>query len=91
MTSTRQMARDERLDFAAFLGGLTPEQWDSPTLCDKWRVRDVAVHTVSYEGCALRALVKRFLPAGCRRIASTRSAWPTTRAGRPEQIVALIE
>jgi hypothetical protein len=34
--STRQMAREERVEFASFLEGLTPEQWDSPTLCDKW-------------------------------------------------------
>ena len=61
MTSTQQMARDERVEFASFLEGLTPQQWDSPTLCDKWRVREVAVHTVSYDELATRGLVRRFL------------------------------
>ena len=28
MTSTQQMARDERVEFASFLEGLTPEQWN---------------------------------------------------------------
>jgi len=61
VTSTQQMARDERVEFASFLEGLTPQQWDSPTLCDKWRVREVAVHTVSYDELATRGLVRRFL------------------------------
>jgi uncharacterized protein (TIGR03083 family) len=61
MTSTLQMARDERADFASFLQGLTPQQWESPTLCDKWRVREVAVHTVSYDELSTGGLVRRFL------------------------------
>jgi len=61
VTSTQQMARDERVEFASFLEGLTPQQWDSPTLCDKWRVREVAVHTVSYDELSTGGLVRRFL------------------------------
>ena len=61
MTSTQQMARDERVEFASFLEGLTPQQWGSPTLCDKWRVREVAVHTVSYDELSTGGLVRRFL------------------------------
>jgi uncharacterized protein (TIGR03083 family) len=56
-----QLARDERVDFADFLAGLSPQQWDSPTLCDRWRVRDVVAHTMSYEGMPIGALAKRFL------------------------------
>lgn len=59
MTSL-ELARDERLEFAGFLAELTPQQWDGPTLCARWRVRDVAAHTVSYEGLPLGALVRRF-------------------------------
>jgi uncharacterized protein (TIGR03083 family) len=55
------MARDERTEFAAFLEGLTPQQWNSPTLCDKWTVREVAVHTVSYDELTTGALIGRFL------------------------------
>ena len=39
-----ELAREERLDLADFLAGLTPEQWASPTLCEGWCVRDVAAH-----------------------------------------------
>jgi hypothetical protein len=39
MTSTKEMARDEREGFASFLDGLTSQQWNSPTLCELWSVR----------------------------------------------------
>jgi uncharacterized protein (TIGR03083 family) len=34
----------ERTELAAMLGGLRPEQWDAPTLCAGWRVREVVAH-----------------------------------------------
>jgi uncharacterized protein (TIGR03083 family) len=56
-----ELARDERLEFADFLAGLTPRQWDSPTLCAGWSVRDVVAHCVSFEGLTPGALAVRFL------------------------------
>ncbi|MDH2424321.1 maleylpyruvate isomerase family mycothiol-dependent enzyme [Sphaerisporangium sp. TRM90804] len=35
----------ERGDQARLLAELDPEQWDAPTLCDGWRVREVVAHT----------------------------------------------
>lgn len=43
------MARKERTDLADFLASLRPEQWEHPSLCARWRIRDVAAHVVSYE------------------------------------------
>jgi uncharacterized protein (TIGR03083 family) len=34
----------ERQALATVLSGLTPEQWDAPTLCAGWRVREVTAH-----------------------------------------------
>ncbi|GAA2268759.1 MULTISPECIES: maleylpyruvate isomerase family mycothiol-dependent enzyme [Kitasatospora] len=34
----------ERRELADVLDGLSPEQWDAPTLCEGWRVREVAAH-----------------------------------------------
>lgn len=34
----------ERRELADVLDGLTDEQWDAPTLCSGWRVREVAAH-----------------------------------------------
>ena len=61
---TMRLARDERADLADFLATLTPEQWDAPTLCTLWRVRDVVAHMFSYEDLGLLALVRgRFATA----------------------------
>ena len=46
---TMRLACDERADLAEFLATLTPEQWEAPTLCTLWRVRDVVAHIYSYE------------------------------------------
>lgn len=35
----------ERGEQADLLATLRPEQWDAPTLCDGWRVREVVAHT----------------------------------------------
>ncbi|MGY1436252.1 maleylpyruvate isomerase family mycothiol-dependent enzyme [Streptomyces reniochalinae] len=35
---------DERVELAALLDGLTEEQWEAPSLCTGWRVREVAAH-----------------------------------------------
>jgi uncharacterized protein (TIGR03083 family) len=34
----------ERADVHDFLASLTPAQWDAQSLCQGWRIRDVAVH-----------------------------------------------
>ncbi len=39
-----QVITSQRLSLADLLQGLTPQQWDSPSLCSRWRVRDVAAH-----------------------------------------------
>ena len=90
MTSTQQLARDERVEFASFLEGLAPEQWDRPTLCDKWTVREVAIHTVSYDELTAGGLVARFLKGRLNtdRINAIGVADYADRS--PEQIVALI-
>ena len=35
---------DQRARTASLLEGLTPEQWEHPSLCDGWTVRHVAAH-----------------------------------------------
>jgi uncharacterized protein (TIGR03083 family) len=54
------MAHDERADLAAFLATLTPQEWQAQSLCDKWTVKDVVAHVVSYEELSVLGLVKRF-------------------------------
>jgi uncharacterized protein (TIGR03083 family) len=40
----------ERLDLADLLETLSPEEWDAPSLCERWRVRDVVAHIVEGAG-----------------------------------------
>ena len=56
----RRLAREERADLAAFLKSLSPEQWEAPTLCTRWRVRDVVAHLLSYDELGRGALMQRF-------------------------------
>ena len=38
------MVADERRDLVALLRTLRPDEWDAPSLCAGWRVRDVVAH-----------------------------------------------
>ena len=84
------MARDEREGFASFLDGLTSQQWNSPTLCELWTVREVAIHTVSYDELSTAGLVGRFLKGRLNtdRINAIGVADYSDRS--PEQIAVLI-
>jgi uncharacterized protein (TIGR03083 family) len=57
--STMRMAREEREEFAALLEGLTPQQWESSTLCEQWRVRDVVAHVIGYDPLSRTQLMRR--------------------------------
>jgi uncharacterized protein (TIGR03083 family) len=60
------MAREERAEMADFLASLRPEQWDHPSLCARWRVRDVAAHVLSYEEHGWDDLTRRVVKARFR-------------------------
>ena len=57
--SIKSLARDERADLCTLLTSLTAEQWNAPTLCARWRVREVVAHMISYEGLDARGLLAR--------------------------------
>jgi uncharacterized protein (TIGR03083 family) len=58
-----RLAREERGDLAGFLATLTPPQWEAPTLCERWRVRDVVAHLISYDDLDARGLLRRLARA----------------------------
>lgn len=57
------LAIAERRDLADFLATLMPEQWEVPSLCEGWTVRQVAAHVVSYDELSL-GRVLRMAPRG---------------------------
>ncbi|GAA3146976.1 uncharacterized protein (TIGR03083 family) [Kribbella aluminosa] len=49
MTDIRSAVAGERTELAELLAGLTEADWDKPTLCAGWRVREVVAHiTMAY-------------------------------------------
>ena len=60
------LAEEERTDLLTLLEGLTDEQWNAPSLCAKWRVRDVATHIVSYDELSTTTTVGTFIRGGLR-------------------------
>lgn len=60
------MAAAERSELADFLDTLTPAEWETPSLCAGWTVRDVVAHMVSYEEHGAADLATRLLRARLR-------------------------
>ena len=60
------LAQEERTDLLALLEELSAEQWNAPSLCTEWRVRDVATHIVSYDELSVTSLVGTFVRGGLR-------------------------
>ncbi|OQO92937.1 DinB family protein [Saccharomonospora piscinae] len=59
-------ARRERRELADFLEQLEPHQWEAPTLCSRWTVREVVAHMISYEEHTSRDLLNRLAKARFR-------------------------
>ena len=64
MTDSRALAQAERADLAALLTTLTPDQWDAPSLCAKWRVRDVVAHVIGFDVQGMTGYVRTLVLAG---------------------------
>ena len=62
--NTMSLARNERTELAELLADLTPDQWNAPTLCEQWRVRELVAHVYSYEDLGWVRLAVRMLTAG---------------------------
>jgi uncharacterized protein (TIGR03083 family) len=87
----KQMAREERGEFAAFLATLSPEQWNAPTLCTGWRVRDVVAHVISYDELSMRDVLRRFgrNRLDLDRVNADALAYLADRS--PDELLALLE
>jgi uncharacterized protein (TIGR03083 family) len=81
----------ERREQAELLAGLSPQQWDAPTLCAGWRVREVVAHTTS----AFRLSFGRFLldvvaARGSFNRAADRRARADAAAMTPAELLACL-
>ncbi|RDH78058.1 maleylpyruvate isomerase family mycothiol-dependent enzyme [Mycolicibacterium moriokaense] len=79
---------EQRADLADFLYTLTPEQWETPSLCSGWTVRHVAAH-VTHSTTNWGRLMLELLRSGMRFNAfALRMARDDDRT--PEQITAAM-
>src|SRR4051794_26661265 len=94
------MATAERTELADLLATLRPEQWEAPSLCEGWRVRDVVAHVMSFDVSpleifrrALRGSILHVNQAGVDELAqlSTDDLLDKLRAPlRPQRLAALF-
>ena len=88
--ATWRMVLEERQDILAFLRSLTPEQWEAPSLCEGWRIKDVAAHLLVDEPVQ-SGMVMRVLPLlgrGRFSVNRTNEAWIAQNRNRaPDSIL----
>lgn len=90
MITVRTLARREREDFADLLDGLNPQQWQAPTLCAGWDVRDVVAHTITYLGQTRRGLTAAMVAARGQVDRLNESALAAHAELGPEQLRATM-
>jgi uncharacterized protein (TIGR03083 family) len=59
----RREAEQERGELADLLEGLSEEQWEAPSLCEGWTVRQVVAHVISYDELSWKQVVARAVRA----------------------------
>jgi uncharacterized protein (TIGR03083 family) len=85
-----ELARQERTDLAEFLATLSPQDWDAPSLCAGWRVRDVVAHMISYDELDARALVNRLGRAAFGVHRANAIGVAELRQRSPDELLALL-
>lgn len=84
------LAEEERADLLVLLRELTPAQWEAPSLCTQWRVRDVAAHLVSYDELSKTQTVTTLLRGGLRPAKVNEVALSKYRDLDTDQIIDLV-
>lgn len=85
------MAMAERAEIADLLASLTPEQWQAPTLCADWTVRDVVAHMFSFEELSTLGLIGRFARGPFTRGGANTVGVDAYRDHGPDELVALVQ
>jgi uncharacterized protein (TIGR03083 family) len=56
--NVREMVWAEQDELRELLAGLATDDWDQPTLCGSWKVRDVVAHLISINEAGLSGLLQ---------------------------------
>ncbi|MEO6826574.1 MAG: maleylpyruvate isomerase family mycothiol-dependent enzyme [Microbacteriaceae bacterium] len=76
---------------SGLLEELTPQQWESPSLCEGWRVRDVAGHFVWRVGSSNAQMLRSGLCASVRHGVNPVMAIDLSRAAAKESPQQLVQ
>ncbi len=83
------MAVAERTEFVELLTDLGDDEWDAPSLCGRWRVRDVVAHVFGYDELTLGELAGRFVRGRFGVDRTNAVALEETVAGTPAELIDL--
>ena len=83
----RNMVEAEQREFAELLRGLTPGDWETPSLCDGWSVHEAVIHIAIHSHTAS---IERFLQLARVRFSDDRLHAPE-RTRKPDQLIAWLE
>ncbi|MEU0876957.1 maleylpyruvate isomerase family mycothiol-dependent enzyme [Lentzea sp. NPDC005914] len=82
----------ERRDQAELLATLTAEQWDAPSLCEGWRVKEVIAHTtLPFHSSPARVLKEIAKSAGRFNHAADRMARKDAAALSTNELVSVLK
>jgi uncharacterized protein (TIGR03083 family) len=82
----------ERRDQAELLASLTEQQWNAPSLCEGWRVKEVVAHTtLPFRSSGGRVLLEMLKSAGRFNHASDRMARKDAAALSTDDLVSTLK
>jgi uncharacterized protein (TIGR03083 family) len=91
MDDIRKMIAAERGALASVLADLPPRMWDSPTLCDAWRVREVVAHiTMPFRYSGPRFMLELARSRGRFNVMSDRVARRDAQSLSPAQLTTAL-
>lgn len=88
---TPEWVVEHRRELVAFLDGLTAAQWDTQSLCEGWRVREVIAHvTMPYRYSASRFVLEMVKSRGNFNRMSNRRALADARELTEQQLLSSL-
>ncbi|MBO0801577.1 MAG: maleylpyruvate isomerase family mycothiol-dependent enzyme [Nocardiopsaceae bacterium] len=90
MADLSDLAAGERRDLADYLDTLTAEEWERPSLCRGWSVRDVAGHVSSYDVLSWPALMALFARSGFSLDRANQARLAESRRLRADELTARL-
>ena len=84
------MTHRERERAADMLAGIAPEQWDQPSLCAGWRVRDVAAHMIATAATTPVSFIGGFVSSGFKFHDFSRKNLARWSDLKPDELVAAM-